>query len=52
MPVKNKPKKTVIIETFTVIRQFTLDKVYYVGDSVQLSKKEQIEQLLIQKYIK
>jgi len=39
-------------QTFTVIQQFTLDKTYYVGDSITLSNTKTIQQLLIQKYIK
>ena len=39
-------------QTFTVIQQFTLDKTYYVGDSIILSNTKTIQQLLIQKYIK
>lgn len=39
-------------QKFTVLKQLTVDKVYNVGDSIELSDKKTIEQLLINKYIK
>lgn len=39
-------------QIFTVLKQMTVDKVYNVGDSIELSDKKTIEQLLINKYIK
>ena len=39
-------------QSFTVLKQFTLDKIYYLGDSIELSEKKTIEKLLTNKYIK
>ncbi len=39
-------------QTFIVLKQFTLDKPYYLGDSIKISNAKVINQLLIQKYIK
>lgn len=46
--LKDKEKK----ETFEVIKSFTLDKFYHVGQAIELTKKELIKELLTNKYIK
>jgi hypothetical protein len=39
-------------QEFRVLKSFTVDKVYHVGDVVLLSDEEVIKELKINKYIK
>lgn len=45
-------KKLVISQPFRVLKSFTVDKVYNVGDVVSLSDEGVIKELKINKYIK
>ncbi len=45
-------KKLVISQPFSVLKSFTLDKHYHIGDTVSLSDEEVIKELKINKYIK
>lgn len=45
-------KKLVISQPFRVLKSFTVDKVYNVGDIVSLSDEGVIKELKINKYIK
>lgn len=44
--------KLVISQPFSVLKSFTLDKHYHIGDIVSLSDEEVIKELKINKYIK
>jgi hypothetical protein len=51
----NPTEKLVVIQPkkeFRVLKSFTVDKVYHVGDVVLLSDEEVIKELKINKYIK
>jgi hypothetical protein len=45
-------KEKNVVRSFIVLKQFTFDKVYYVGNTIELSNQRTIDNLLIQKYIK
>lgn len=45
-------KKLVIYQPFRVLKSFTVDKIYNVGDVVSLSDEGVIKELKINKYIK
>lgn len=44
--------KVVKMQTFKVIKEFTFDKLYKVGSSIELSDKKTIEKLISNKFIK
>lgn len=48
----NPKQKLVISQQFRVLKSFTVDKFYHVGDVVSLSNEGVIKQLKINKYIK
>lgn len=48
----NPKSKLVISQEFRVLKSFTVDKIYNIGDVVSLSDEEVIKELKINKYIK
>ncbi|WP_296683240.1 hypothetical protein [Flavobacterium sp.] len=48
----NPRAKLVISQSFRVLKSFTADKVYHIGDVVSLSNEGVIKGLKINKYIK